>query len=175
MHSLNDPAIAYLQQIQPSDLDDLRGYIHHDLWLIIGSLASYGELIDIQLSVTNLDAKTRERVADCAQYLKSALAHCQAILMEILGPEVHRQSYVLITAPNWVSDLNYDMRTWLGVIDSSAHIMGRLLGEGMQANQPAIQRIVHLLGAVRVTMLHMRSVIAASVAFVQSQREQEDL
>src|SRR5689334_7045600 len=54
MHSIEESADAYLQQIQPRNLADLIAHVQHDLLMLVGSYISYRDLFEQQIPTLDL-------------------------------------------------------------------------------------------------------------------------
>src|SRR5688572_7325093 len=75
MTTAQDDAIAlYLQRIQPYDLATIRSQVEHDVNMLVGSFASYVELLEALQPKLTLPDDIRGNIADYCDALRYQLA-----------------------------------------------------------------------------------------------------
>jgi signal transduction histidine kinase len=106
-----DAAAVYLHQLQPHDLADLMKRTRHELSMLVGSYASYFELLQTQLK----DVSLSEDIADHYGIgLEEGIVKLRGMLDKY--PDFGELQADADLATNWLHVIIHDLRSPIGIL-----------------------------------------------------------
>jgi signal transduction histidine kinase len=164
MTTAQDDAIAlYLQRIQPYDLATIRSQVEHDVNMLVGSFASYAELLEALYPKLMLPDDIRGNVADYCAALRYQLTKYPTVMAW------YATEAPSMTVTQYLACLLHDLLNPMSVFRGYTALLEYDL-EAHPLSVFANQRAIHLVKAMISTTDRMIVVLSACQMALQLHR-----